>query len=138
MEEALKGYSLLEWLLSGGLTFFLIKEVFWKKYQKNADTIETSIIDSVKESKSKLIQHDKELQAIEFRLKNIESDIGALKEAWRENNNSLVILNDTIKKFDDSFKVYHRDNAQLMAEVKQTMDKSNMIHAELLGFLKAK
>lgn len=137
MDETIKGYSILEWLMGSTIIGLAIKEL-WKKYQKNQDKIDDSVIETVKEVKARQIQQDKELQAAEFRLRNAESRIDNLHEAWRENNDSLKILNETIKKFDDNMKVYHRDMSTLVAEAKQSMDNSNKVTQELIGYMRGK
>jgi septal ring factor EnvC (AmiA/AmiB activator) len=143
MEETLKQYSLLEWIIGGGLFMFLLEKVFWRKFQKNADAIEASIIDSVKESKSKLIEHDKKFQSVDFRIKNMEGELEFLKDAWSENNKALTILNDTIRKFDDNMKIFHNDIRTQNAEIKMSLDRSNNLveqanktYQEFIGVIK--
>lgn len=126
-----------------GLLFFIIKDVFWKKAQRNQERIDNAVIESVKESERKIIALEKITERHTIILGNQAGDITTLKDLYRENKQGVEKLVDVLQTVDQNMKVQHNDIRTQNSEIKMVMDKSNLliqettnINRELLGYLK--
>lgn len=126
-----------------GLLFFIIKDVFWKKAQRNQERIDNAVIESVKESERKIIALEKITERHTIILGNQAGDITTLKDLYRENKQGVEKLVDVLQTVDQNMKIQHNDIRTQNSEIKMVMDKSNLliqettnINRELLGYLK--
>jgi hypothetical protein len=128
-------------LLSGVVLFllgFIIDKVFWSKAKQNQERIDNAVIRSVEASEKKIIELEKRSEKDTYKIANIEREIAEIKIAWRNSTDATRELSLTIEKMITNDRQYHKDNSQLLAEVKMSMDASNKINIELLGYLKGK
>lgn len=134
--------SVLIGIVTAGLGFY-VKDVFWPKVQKNQERIDNAVIESVKKSEEKIIALEKITERHTILLGNQSGDITTLKDLYKENKQGVEKLVEVLQTVDANMKIQHNDIRVQNSEIKQVMDKSNMliqettnINRELLGYLK--
>ena len=126
-----------------GIVFFIIKDVFWSKAQKNQDTIDTNIINSVKVHTDQITELEKITEKLSTASLNQKEDITELRTLFNESNKGVQQLVKVLETVNKNMDAQHNDIRTQNAEIKQIMDKSNQImqstsdiNRELLGYLK--
>jgi len=136
--------------VTGFIIGFLVKEVFWRRAQKNQDDLDAATKkqisdceEDIKDCKEKIIAIEKTILQQAIIVGNISSELVILRKLRDQDQKGLEKFVEMLQLFEKGMNEQHRSVTTQNAEIKHTLDKNNLlmqeaqnVNKELISYLK--